>query len=74
MRCVICKSGEFKPGMTMEAFTRGESVVVVKDIPALVCGQCGSPFLSDEVAGVIEKLINNAVRKGAEVKILRYAV
>ena len=71
--CTMCKSGETKPGKATESFTRGETIVIVKDIPAQVCSQCGEPYFDGDVAKVIEQLVNDAVRKGAEVEILRYA-
>jgi hypothetical protein len=45
----------------------------VKDIPAQICGQCGEPYIDGEVAKALERLVDDAVRKGTEVQILRYA-
>ncbi len=73
MICLMCKTGETKPGMVTHSFQKGATIVIVKDIPAQVCGQCGEPYFDGDVAKVIENLVNDAVRKGAEVEILRYA-
>ena len=73
MICLMCKTGETKPGMVTESFRKAATIVIVKDIPAQVCGQCGEPYFDGDVAEAIEKLIDDAVRKGAEVEILRYA-
>ena len=72
MICLMCRSGETKPGTVTHTFHKGATIVIVKDIPAQVCGQCGEPYFDGEVAQVIEDLVNDAVRKGAEVEILRY--
>lgn len=34
MKCVICKRGETRPGKTAVTLERGESAMVVKDVPA----------------------------------------
>jgi YgiT-type zinc finger domain-containing protein len=73
MICLMCKSGETVPGTVTESFRKGATMVIVKDIPAQVCGQCGEPYFDGEVAKAIERLVTDAVRKGTEVEILRYA-
>jgi YgiT-type zinc finger domain-containing protein len=73
MICLMCKTGQTKPGTVTHTFQKGATIVIIKDIPAQVCGQCGEPYLGGEVAKVIETLVDDAVRKGAEVEILRYA-
>lgn len=73
MDCVFCKRGDRRPGKIMHTFHRGETIVVVKDVPAEVCDFCGEPYLSDAVLEIIERLIDETVRKGVEVRVLRYA-
>jgi len=73
MICLMCRTGETAPGTVTDSFRKGDTLVIVKDIPAQVCTQCGEPYLDGEVAEVIEKLVEDAVRSGAEVQILRYA-
>jgi YgiT-type zinc finger domain-containing protein len=51
-RCDLC-GGEVRPGQTtLEIWYRGE-LVVVRDVPADVCQQCGEAYIS---AAVSEKL------------------
>ncbi len=47
--------------------------MVVKGVPAQVCENCGEYYLSEDAAGNVLGLAEDAVRKGAEVEILRYA-
>ncbi len=73
MRCVFCKHGDTRPAEATVTLQRGETVVVVKGVPADVCENCGEYYLS---AGVSEKVITKAeaaVANGAEVEILHYA-
>lgn len=73
MKCVICKSGETVPGEATVTLQRGETVVVIKGVPAQVCRDCGEYYLDDSVAERIYAQAEDAVRRNAEVEILRYA-
>ncbi len=73
MKCVVCKQGETCPGQTTVTLQRGECTVIVKEVPADVCENCGEYYLSEEVSSQLEKRADNAAKSGDEVKILRYA-
>ena len=73
MKCVICKHGETKQGKTTVTLQRGETTVVVKDVPAQVCDNCGEYYLSKEITGKLLKKADQAVKAGAEVEIIRFA-
>jgi YgiT-type zinc finger domain-containing protein len=73
MKCVVCKTGEVAPGKTTVTLQRGETTVIVKDVPAQVCDNCGEYYLSAEMTEKVMALAEAAVRKGAEVEILRWA-
>ncbi|MEW6219385.1 MAG: type II toxin-antitoxin system MqsA family antitoxin [Thermodesulfobacteriota bacterium] len=73
MRCVLCKTGTTQPGFTTVALTRGETSVVIKNVPAAVCQTCGEYYLDETVTGLVLQRAEEAVAKGAEVEILRFA-
>jgi len=73
MKCVVCKTGETGPGKTTVTLQRGETTVVIKDVPAQVCDNCAEYYLSAEMTEKVMALAEAAVRKGAEVEILRWA-
>ncbi|MHB0929213.1 MAG: type II toxin-antitoxin system MqsA family antitoxin [Candidatus Nanopelagicales bacterium] len=73
MNCVICRTGEMVPGSVTVTLERGESVVVIKDVPAQVCADCGEYYLEEAVAERIHSLGEDAVARHAEVEVLRYA-
>jgi YgiT-type zinc finger domain-containing protein len=73
VKCVICKLGETQPGQVTVTLQRGETTVVLKGVPAEVCDDCGEYYLSEEVTGVVLARAEEAVSRGAEVEILRYA-
>lgn len=66
-------NGETQPGFVTGTLQRGETTVVVKQVPAEVCENCGEYYLSDERSGQVLDKAEAAVRSGAEVEILRFA-
>ena len=51
MTCPLCK-GKMLKGFTNLSFGTGENLLVVKDVPALVCEQCGDSFVEIEMFGL----------------------
>jgi YgiT-type zinc finger domain-containing protein len=73
MKCVLCKQGETKPGKVTVTLQRGDTIVIIKFVPADVCENCGEYFLSRDITSQVLHKAEEAVRKGAEVEILRFA-
>jgi len=73
MKCVICKNGETAKGTTTVVLNREETTVIFKQVPADVCKNCGEYYLSGKVTGHVLMKAEEAVNKGVEVEILRYA-
>lgn len=73
MKCVICRTGETYPGKAIVTLQRRDTVVVIKDVPAQVCQDCGEYYLDDPVAQQVYAQADDAVKRRAEVEILRYA-
>ena len=73
MKCFFCKVGNTKPGFVTVTLQRGDSTIIFKGVPAEVCENCGEYFLSEEVTGKLLKRAEEAVTKGAEVEIIKYA-
>ena len=73
MKCVICKQGEAHPGEVTVTLQRGETTIILKDVPAQVCENCGEYYLSEEITEMGLSRAEEAVKSGAEVEILRFA-
>jgi YgiT-type zinc finger domain-containing protein len=74
MNCVICKHGETQPGFTVVTLQRRGNTLVIKDVPAEICENCGEYYLSDEVATRLYEQAEHSLRHGAEVEIGHYAL
>ena len=73
MNCVICKTGQISSGTATITLQRGETTVVIKNVPADVCDNCGEYYLSEEMTERVMELGESAVKKGVEVEVLRWA-
>jgi len=72
MKCVICRNGETRSGTATVTLERGGATVVIKDVPAEVCGDCGEYYLSDDTTAELMGLAEEAEKRGAETEVLRY--
>lgn len=73
MKCIICKHGETKPGLVTVTLEREECIIVLKKVPAEICGNCGEYYLSDAVTEQVLGKAESAINNGAELEIIRYA-
>ena len=73
MKCVICKQGQTEKGLTTVTLERGRTTVVIKDVPADICENCGEYYLSEDITEKVQSLAEQAFQHGAEIEVLRYA-
>ena len=74
MNCVICKNGNTIEGFTTVTLEQNNSVVVIKEVPAFICNNCGHYFLSEEYATNVFKIAQESVLKGVEIEVARFKV
>ena len=70
-RCYFC-GGKVKAGVTTLPFVFGSQVVIVKQVPADICVQCGEPMLDSVTAAAVDNLLKQAHRSGFELSLLTY--
>ncbi len=64
MNCPHCK-GEMTKGTTALTFQMDENkIVVVRDVPALICDQCGEESIDLETSKKVEKQVEKALADG----------
>mgnify|MGYP001580144747 FL=1 len=73
MKCVICRHGETALGLVTVTLQREGTVVIMRDVPANVCRNCGEYYLDEAVAAKVYSEADAAAARRAEVEILRYA-
>jgi len=72
MKCVICKHGDTQPGTTTLTLTRDTLTLVIRNVPARVCDNCGEAYVDDEVAAQVLTAAEDAVRAGVQVEVREY--
>ncbi len=72
MKCVICKTGDTHPGTTTATLQRGRSVVIIRDVPALICEDCGEYYLDDTTAQRVYADAEQSFQRHVEVEIQSY--
>lgn len=72
MTCFMCK-GDLEPKVKTYVATLDNCVIIVKNVPALVCNQCGEAYYSDEVAERLENIVDTMEKLVKDVAIVEYS-
>ena len=74
MTCPLRRMGEMKAGHTTVVLTRGDATVVFKQVPAMVCDDCGDYFFDEKTTIDVYQRAEQAFTTGQEVAISKFAV
>lgn len=58
MECLYCK-GEMNKNKTTYSVNRKGYHLLIEDVPAFVCPQCGEPYFGEEEVDAIQHLIQD---------------
>lgn len=72
MKCLACKYGTPKPGVTNFTAERDGVLIVVRHVPALICETCGEEYLDDSITDELYKQVEKAAKLGQEVSIQEF--
>jgi YgiT-type zinc finger domain-containing protein len=72
MKCIICKHGHTQPGKMTSTLDRGDTTIIVKEVPADICDNCGEGYLSQEISAQLLKQAEEAVKAGIQVDVRKY--
>jgi YgiT-type zinc finger domain-containing protein len=73
MKCQLCKNGTTEKGSVTVTLERESTVVLIKNVPADICENCGEYYLDEETTYKILSKAEVAAQNNAEVEILQYA-
>ncbi len=71
MKCFMCK-GDMINKNTNYILDLDGSIIIIKNVPSLVCNQCGEVFYENEVMKRIEKIIDIFKNALTEIAIVNY--
>ena len=69
MKCVVCHHGETRPGSTTVTFHRAGQTVVVNEVPAEVCENCGEAYVAEDVTEQVLQIAAEARKAQAQVLV-----
>ena len=72
-RCPLC-GGSKHAGTTTFTVDLGFGIVVVRDVPATVCSQCGADWIEDTIASRLEGIVDDARKCHRMVEITSMAI
>ena len=71
--CVICKTGELRPGTTTDAAQLDGLTIIVKGVPAEICSRCGEVYYDSVTTGRLLAIQRDAARRGVTLAMIDYA-
>jgi len=74
MECTLCKVGTTEKGKVTITLERDGAIVLIKDVPAEVCTNCGHYYLSEEITRIVMEKGNEAIKSGAELEVFKLQV
>ena len=66
--CPIC-GGKKTKGKTTLSADLGSGVVVVREVEATICSQCGEEWIDDATARQLEEIVNDARARRLQVEV-----
>ena len=67
-QCPMCGGGK-TPGTTTFSADLGSGVVVVRQVRATICSQCGEEWIDNATARKIEEIVNEARTRNLQVEV-----
>ncbi len=71
MTCFMCK-GPLEQGTATFMADLGTCIVIVKNVPAFICSQCGETSYSDETAKKLEQIVNSLRAHVTDIAVTDY--
>lgn len=65
MKCVVCKTGK-----TTITLRRDSTVVIVEEVDAHICNNCGHYYLDSNTTKIVMTKLKDALQRGTKLEIL----
>jgi YgiT-type zinc finger domain-containing protein len=73
MKCAICRNGETVLKNITVTLERAGTTLVIKDVPADVCTNCGEEYVSAKTNRELLQRAENTVARGVDLELMRFA-
>ena len=71
MNCTICKA-DLMSDKVNHIVDLGERIIIVRNVPANVCKQCGEYYVDTEIAIILESIVEEVKKNKAEIFVVNY--
>lgn len=72
MNCPLCRNGQLWEGRADTSILREDLVLVIREVPADICDNCGEQFFDADVTDRLLNLADEAMEAGVSVDVRRY--
>ena len=72
MNCPLCRNGRLQEGRADTSILREGLVLVVREVPADICDNCGEQFFDADVTDRLLDIADEAAEAGVFVDVRRY--
>ncbi|MGE0796626.1 MAG: type II toxin-antitoxin system MqsA family antitoxin [Acidimicrobiia bacterium] len=73
MNCIVCHNGQTHPGTTTVTFHRNSQTIVVTEVPAEVCENCGEAYVAEDATERVLEIAADARAAHAQVLVRDFA-
>jgi YgiT-type zinc finger domain-containing protein len=73
MNCIVCHHGQTRRGTTTVTFHRDGQTVVVNEVPAEICENCGEAYVAEDITQQVLEIAAEARRAQAQVLVRDFA-
>lgn len=71
--CPLCGGNKLK-GTTTFTVDFNSGILVLRNVPATICSQCGEEWIGDEVAAKLETVAETARKEKKQVEVVDFAL
>ena len=54
-KCSLCHEGAYRDKLVVFTARQGDRLIIVEDVPALVCAECGDQIFTEKAARGVER-------------------
>jgi YgiT-type zinc finger domain-containing protein len=72
VKCIICKQGETRPGLTTVRFERDGLTLVIEQVPARLCPACGEAYADETASARLLDIATRMATSGRWVEVRSY--
>jgi YgiT-type zinc finger domain-containing protein len=70
MKCSVCHNGNCRKGFTTQTFEKNGVITVFKNVPALICDNCGMKYFTADTSADLLKRVREARKAGSELEVI----